>query len=105
MPLEAQFSKVYGILVKDFDKDGIKDIFLAGNFYPYRVQLGRCDASLGVLLKGSTNNVYESIPHSVSGLYIDGEVRRIVSLQNEKKQSLIIMAKNNDNVQIIKENE
>ena len=105
LPLEAQFSKVYGILVKDFDKDGIKDIFLAGNFYPYRVQLGRCDASLGVLLKGSTNNVYESIPHSVSGLYIDGEVRRIVSLQNEKKQSLIIMAKNNDNVQIIKENE
>lgn len=105
LPAEAQFSKVYGILVKDFDKDGVKDIFLAGNFYPYRVQLGRCDASLGVLLKGKTNNVYETVPHNRSGLYIDGEVRRVVSLQNRKKQSLIIMAKNNNNIQVIKEND
>src|SRR5262249_35065506 len=52
LPVEAQFSKLYGTIVKDFDKDGIKDIFLAGNFYPYRVQLGQCDAGLGVLLKG-----------------------------------------------------
>jgi enediyne biosynthesis protein E4 len=103
--VEAQFSKVYGILVKDFDKDGVKDIFLAGNFYPYRVQLGRCDASLGVLMKGKSNNVYEAVPQSKSGLYVDGEVRRIVSLKNEKKQSLIVMAKNNDNIQIIKEND
>jgi len=105
LPAEAQFSKVYGTIVKDFNKDGFKDILLAGNFYPYRVQLGRCDASLGVLLKGKGNNVFEPVLHSTSGLYIDGEVRRIVSLQNEKKQSLIIMAKNNGNVEIIKENE
>ena len=105
LPAEAQFSKVYGTVVKDFNKDGIKDIFLTGNFYPYRVQLGRCDASLGVLLKGKGNNVFESVPHSASGLYIDGEVRHVVSLQNNKKQSLIIIAKNNGNVQIIKENE
>jgi hypothetical protein len=105
LPVEAQFSKVYGILVKDFDKDGVKDIFLAGNFYPYRVQLGRCDASLGVLMKGKSNNVYEAVPQSKSGLYVDGEVRRIVSLKNEKKQSLIVVAKNNGNIQIIKEND
>lgn len=105
LPAEAQFSKVYGAIVKDFNKDGTNDIFLAGNFYPYRVQLGRCDASLGVLLKGKGENIFEPVPHSASGLYIDGEVRRVVSLQNEKKQSLIIMAKNNGNVQIIKENE
>ena len=92
-------------MVKDFDKDGIKDIFLAGNFHPYRVQLGRCDASLGVLMKGKANSVYETGPHNRTGLYVDGEVRRVVSLENEKKQSLIIMAKNNDSIQIVKENE
>lgn len=105
LPGEAQFSKVYGAIVKDFTRDGVKDIFLAGNFYPYRVQLGRCDASMGVLLKGAGNNVFEPVPHRKSGLYIEGEVRHILPLQNEKNQSLIIMAKNNGNVQIIKENE
>ena len=31
--VQAQFSPVYGILVDDFDKDGMKDILMGGNLY------------------------------------------------------------------------
>jgi len=53
LPLEAQFSMMNGILYKDYDGDNKEDILLTGNFYPFRVQQGRCDANLGVLLKGN----------------------------------------------------
>jgi hypothetical protein len=52
LPLEVQFSMMNGILFKDYDGDGKEDILLSGNFYPFRVQEGQCDASIGSFLKG-----------------------------------------------------
>lgn len=103
-PLEAQVSKVFGIAADDFDKDGKKDILCAGNFYPYRVQLGRSDASLGLLLKGSGSSNFSAVDPSVSGAYIDGDVRAMTELKNKAGESLIVVAKNNDAVQVLKVN-
>jgi len=66
-PLAAQFSKVYGAVYDDFDGDGKKDILVAGNFFPYRTQLGRCDASLGMLLKGPAPQ-WQPVDPSASGV-------------------------------------
>jgi hypothetical protein len=103
-PLAAQFSKVFAAVLDDFDKDGRKDILLAGNFYPYRTQLGRCDASLGVLLKG-TGQAFEAIDPAVSGCYIGGDVRGMIEVKNKPGEKILIIAKNDDAVQVIKTNE
>lgn len=53
LPIEAQMSCLTGIITDDFNKDGMVDILLAGNFYPYRTQYGSSDAGKGLLLTGN----------------------------------------------------
>ena len=102
LPLETQFSKVYNITILDFDKDGKKDLLLTGNFFPYRTQLGRSDASLGLFLKGKGDGNFETVANDKLGLYIDGDVRNMVMLENASKEKLLIVARNNDAVQVVK---
>lgn len=95
---------MFGVVADDFDKDGRKDLLCTGNFYPYRVQLGQSDASLGVLLKGSTDGKFSALDPSFSGVYVDGDVRAMVEVKNKAGESLIVVAKNNDAVQVLKVN-
>lgn len=105
LPLPAQFSKVNSIVCKDFNSDGIADIFMAGNFYPYRIQLGRCDASFGVLLKGKGAGEYEAEDPAVTGCYADGDVRQVAAIKNKAGEQLLIVAKNDAAVQVLKQNQ
>ncbi len=101
-PLEAQVSKIFGIAVDDFDNDGQKDILCSGNYFSYRVQLGRADASLGLFLKGMPNKGFTAISPSQSGVYIGGDVRAMVEVKNKGGQKLIVIAKNDDAIQVLK---
>ena len=87
-PLQAQFSKIYGAIADDFDNDGKKDILIAGNFFSYKTQLGKDDASLGLLLKGTGNRTFKAIDPFESGCYIDGDVRAIDA--NKKCNKIIL---------------
>jgi hypothetical protein len=101
LPLEAQVSKIYGSVVDDFDNDGIKDILIAGNFFSYKTQLGKDDASLGLLLKGNGNRSFRAIKPYESGCYIDGDARALVQIKNGT-DNLIVIGKNGDKVQVLK---
>jgi len=101
LPTEAQFSIVNSILYKDYNNDGIEDIFLAGNFYPFRVQQGRCDAGLGYLLKGDGKGNFIPLDRKKIGVYIGGDVRDMVELRGVKN-NIIVISKNNDLVQVVK---
>ena len=104
LPAEAQFSKVFAAIPDDFDGDGIPDLLIAGNFYPYRTQLGACDASLALLLKGTAGGGYQPVDPAVSGLYAGGDVRRMVEIKTSSGERLLIVGKNNDAVQVLKIN-
>lgn len=101
-PLEAQASKIFGFTVADFDGDGRKDILSCGNYFSYRVQLGRSDASFGLLMKGQGNESFLAVDPTLSGVYIDGDVRAMTGIKNKLGETLIIVAKNNDAVQVLK---
>ena len=103
LPLPAQFSFVQGILAADFTGDGKVDILLSGNFYPYRVQYGPCDASVGLLLAGDGKGNFKPLTRNETGLLIQGDVRDMISLK-DKKGSHIIISKNNSAVQVLQEN-
>ena len=102
LPLQAQFSKVNAIITDDFTGDGIADIFVAGNFFPYRVQLGRNDAGMGLLLKGDGSGGYTAMDASATGCYADGDVRAVVQVKNKAGERLLIIAKNDAAVQVLK---
>jgi hypothetical protein len=88
------------MLYRDFDGDGKDDLLLAGNFYPFRVQQGRCDANLGLLLKGDNKGGFVPLKRKTSGLYVPGDVRDIVEVSGGKR-SMIIVSKNGGNTQTL----
>lgn len=104
LPHQAQFSAINSIVSKNSNQERKYDLILAGNFYPFRVQLGREDASIGLLLKWDNNeNNFIPIPYQESGLMIPGDVRDMLSINTKNGNRLLIIAKNNDHVQVLKE--
>ncbi len=99
LPMQAQISPVFGILLTDLNGDGINDIFLGGNFYGLKPETGRYDASYGVTLIGDKNGNFTYIKPAESGLFITGEVRDIKMIQSSINP-FIIVARNNEDLQI-----
>lgn len=95
LPTAAQLSPVFGILADDFDGDGNMDIWLGGNFYAMKPQVGRHNDSRGVYLRGNTGKTFTYIPQS--GLYVEGEVRDAAMIQSKYGKRLFI-ARNNAKV-------
>ena len=101
LPVEAQFSPVYGLLIDDFNKDGIKDILLGGNLTRVKPEAGMYNSSYGLLLQGTGNADYVALKAHESGLSSIGEIRDFSSLEIDGIQHIII-AKNNDFIQVLK---
>jgi hypothetical protein len=102
LPVAAQFSPIQGAVITDVDQDGKKEIFAAGNFYPFRVQLGREDAGKGVLLQWDAGKRQLISSTLQPGLCVAGDIRDVISLQTRKKEQVLVISKNNEPVQIIK---
>ncbi len=103
LAIRAQFSPIFGILVSDINNDGIPDLFLGGNFYGLKPEVGRYDASYGVTLLGNAKHGFDYIPPAKSGLFVLGEVRDI-SIITTKNGKEVIVSRNNDALQLYKRN-
>jgi enediyne biosynthesis protein E4 len=75
LPTEAQFAPTFGVVVADFDGDGREDLFLAQNFFAFRVEDARLDASRGLLLRGDGLGGFAAVPGQLSGIKVYGEQR------------------------------
>ena len=95
LPKEAQLSPIYSFLVEDFDGDQQLDIVLGGNLYEAKPEVGRYDASYGLLLRGKGEGRFTAIPASISGLRVDGQVRDIQIIRKGGERRLIFV-RNND---------
>jgi len=101
LPARAQFSPIYTILVTDINNDGKKDLFLGGNFYGVKPEVGRYDANYGVTFLGGQNRRFTYLPPVQSGLFITGEVRDAAAIDTKNGRQIIV-ARNNDALQIFK---
>ncbi|QIP17528.1 VCBS repeat-containing protein [Spirosoma aureum] len=101
LPIEAQISPMCSAVFMDYDGDGRPDLALAGNFFDVLPEIGRYDASYGVVLhnegKATDHSIqYKAVNPAVSGFFVRGQVRRMKLLA----QRQLILAKNNDRVQV-----
>lgn len=96
LPKEAQFSPVCGIEVADVNGDQTPDLVLSGNFHDVLPEIGRYDASYGLVLLGGPAG-WKPLSPAVSGLILRGQVRHLARL----KQGQFVAVKNNDNVQVL----
>ncbi|MEP6998892.1 MAG: VCBS repeat-containing protein [bacterium] len=104
LPVEAQFAPIYAALSGDFDGDGHVDVIVGGNFYGVTPVQGRYDASYGLLLRGSGTGALEPVAMDASGLRIDGQVRHMSLLHAADGGRLIVVARNDNTVQVIRPN-
>ena len=101
LPIEAQFAPIYAVLVDDFDGDGHRDLLAAGNFHGVPPVLGRYDAGYGLLLLGDGEGRFQSVDMGASGLVIQGQVRDMRFLQRADGDRLIVVARNDESLQIL----
>src|SRR5690606_11485005 len=74
LPLEVQGSSVFAMAVVDADRDGYKDLLLAGKINRARLTFGKYDANYGILLKGDGKGNFSYIPQWQAGLQVKGDV-------------------------------
>ena len=103
LPREAQFAPIYDALADDFDGDSVVDLMVAGNFYGVTPARGRYDASYGLLLKGLGAGSWEPVDMELSGLAIEGQVRRLAFLTRANGERVIVVARNNDGLLFLKQ--
>ena len=100
LPIEAQFSTINGIIATDINKDGIKDIVIAGNRYRTEVETTRADASIGLLLLGKSDGFYKSVSSAESGIFLPFDIKDIKSIKVGTKQG-ILATENNGQLRLL----
>ncbi|MEZ4901352.1 MAG: VCBS repeat-containing protein [Spirosomataceae bacterium] len=105
LPLEAQLSPIFGIVVIDHDHDGLLDILLTGNFFDVLPEIGRYDGNNGLILKGlgkDTNGKpqFVALASNQTGFEVKGQVRNMKKAKSINGKTLILLAKNKDKLQV-----
>ncbi|HXO85251.1 MAG TPA: VCBS repeat-containing protein [Gemmatimonadales bacterium] len=95
LPREAQLAPVYGILARDFDRDGKLDLLLGGNLAGVQPALGSLMASYGLLLRGDGVGGFTPVDAAESGFVVPGQTRDIQRLRT-RRGDLFIVARNDD---------
>jgi hypothetical protein len=102
LPIAAQFAPIYAVLADDFDADGRVDLLVGGDFYGVPPVLGRYDAGYGLLLRGMGDGRFEPVDMEESGVVIEGQVRDMKPLRHLDRGRLIVVARNDDELQILR---
>ena len=93
LPFMAQISSVNDIALDDYNSDGFTDVLLVGNNYNINTQLGKLDASHGlILLNNKKGFFYESLDQDFN---ISGEAKHIETI-NIKGELYYLISINND---------
>ena len=97
LPVEAQFSPLFGMLANDFDGDGNTDVLCAGNSFSTEAQTGRYDAQGSLLLKGDGKGNF--LPDR-KALNVPGDNKSLVSINMVNGSSMIIIGTNSDSLKM-----
>ena len=81
LPIEAQFSPIYGICFDDFNQDQLPDLLLVGNSYAEETVYGYYDASFGNLLLNQGNFSWQFIENSRINLVADGDKKALAKIR------------------------
>jgi hypothetical protein len=95
LPPLAQISCINGFLFDDFDGNGKNELLLTGNFYPFKPQLGKSDASSGLLLSYESGEM-KVTQGTLSNVWLTGDIRDVVVARTKGGKKKVIVSRNND---------
>ncbi|MEM9686631.1 MAG: VCBS repeat-containing protein [Bacteroidota bacterium] len=92
LPFMAQISTVNTIAIDDFNADGFSDLLLAGNNYEISTQLGKLDASHGLVLLNDKNGFFTMAKDQAFN--IAGPARNAKKIKHNSEEYYIITVNN-----------
>jgi hypothetical protein len=101
LPYNAQLSSVNTILCEDLDSSGVPSIILGGNFYGFKPEVGRLDASHGQIYK-YTKSGFVYISPAQSGINLTGQIRSSLMIKNSKGEKYFLFGLNDDKLKAYK---
>jgi enediyne biosynthesis protein E4 len=101
LPLEAQFSPIFGIETFDYNHDKLPDLLLTGNFFDNQTELGKYDANYGQIYMNKGKGNFDFISNKNSGLILKGQIRNMNKIKDSNGNEMLILAKNSDFAQIL----
>jgi hypothetical protein len=89
LPTEAQLAPLFALAATDLNRDGNMDLILGGNLYHVKPEMGRYDALRGLVMLGDGTGGFEALSSQKSGLWQDGEMRKIEFVKAGGTQLLV----------------
>ncbi|MDO5971289.1 VCBS repeat-containing protein [Flavivirga aquimarina] len=102
LPSQAQYSTVQGIVVDDFNEDGINDVLLAGNKFNVEIETTRADASVGLLLEGIGDFGFKELKSYSSGVFLPFNVKECKAIRLGKSTKGVLIGINNGTIHLLK---
>jgi enediyne biosynthesis protein E4 len=101
LPVEAQFSPIFGMVTGDFNNDGHLDVLAVGNSYATETQTGRYDAQGSLLLTGNGKGNF-GVQRDVLDIF--GDNKSVAQMQMSDGSSSIIVGVNSDSLKMFRLN-
>ncbi len=103
LPMEAQFAPIFGIELRDMNKDGHLDITAVGNFYEREVETARSDAGTGLIMLGDGQGGFLPLPPHKTGLLAVLDARDLMLIDDDSGRMIFLVANNNNGLQVFRE--
>ena len=100
LPIEAQYSPLYGTVVTDVNEDGNLDVLAVGNSYASETLSGYYDAGIGNYLEGDGSGNFKSIPVTKSGFFVNGDTKGLSRLMLGNGKQLFLVTQNRDSLKV-----
>jgi hypothetical protein len=96
LPIQAQLSPVMDILADDINDDGHTDLFMVGNFYGFRNDIGRAAANPVTWLQGDGTGNFKPVSGTdLNNSLTWGDYRATALLRSDVAEKSIIAVRNN----------
>ncbi|WP_241077725.1 VCBS repeat-containing protein [Flavimarina sp. Hel_I_48] len=102
LPREVQVSAVQDFIYEDFNGDGSKEVLAAGNLYPFRVNIGKIDASFGALLTFKNDKFITE--DSAKKVWLGGDIRDLNVMRFKSGKRRLLVTRNDDKTSLYKIN-
>ena len=100
LPVEAQYSPLYGTVVTDVNEDGNLDLLAVGNSYASETLSGYYDAGIGNYLQGDGGGNFKSVPVTKSGFFVNGDTKGLSRLILGNGKQLFLVTQNRDSLKV-----
>lgn len=96
LPMRAQVSSMYGMVVYDVNGDGNLDLMYHGNFYNKESETERDDAFIGEIMLGDGKGNFTYLPSRESGFFSDKDAKALAVISVGKNQTPVFLGTNNN---------